>query len=142
MTGIQLKRGASEETLPALLPGEPAVLGKHLYVADASGAPLKLPTSDELAGKADKSTKLSKTITTTWLGKNIPVMQTMPVAGVTASSVVEVSLPTNATVSQVSAYQALNLQDGGQGKGFLVLRAFGEKNTEPIPIQLVIRGDL
>ena len=59
MTGIQFKRGASEEAVPPLKPGEPAMLGGHLYVADAAGVPVKLATATEVEAVRAESLPLS-----------------------------------------------------------------------------------
>lgn len=93
-------------------------------------------------GKVSKSTKVSATISTTWTGSAAPYTQALSVSGVTATSVVEVLLPTTATAEQVEAYQALNLQDGGQAAGSITLKAFGDKNTIAIPVTVIVRGDL
>ena len=93
-------------------------------------------------GAATKSTTALATITTTWVGSAAPWTQSISVAGVTATSVVEVFLPTTATAAQVEAFQALNLQDGGQAAGSITLRAFGERNTISVPISVIVRGDM
>lgn len=141
MPNIQFKRGADGATLPPLKPGEPAMLGENLYVGDVAGSPVRLATAGELEGKANKSTKLSKNISAAWMGKAAPYMQMLSVAGVNAASIVEIGLAANATLAQVKAYQALNLQDGGQSTGTVILKAFGEKNAEILPITVILRGD-
>lgn len=65
--------------------------------------------------------------------------QTIFVEGVAADSVVDVSLAATATPEQVKAFLSLGLQDGGQGDGYIVLRAFGSVNKITIPINVVIR---
>lgn len=90
-----------------------------------------------------KSITTTATIGTTWAGDAPPYTQDITIEGVTVKSVVEISLPSYATVDQVTAYQKLNLQDGGQNDNTITLRAFGEKNTTmEIPINIVIRKDL
>lgn len=93
-------------------------------------------------GAAGKSIKTSKTITTSWAGSNAPYTQSISVEGVTATSIVELTLPTTITAAQVAAFQALNVQDGGQSAGIITLRAFGTKNTTAIPITIIVRGDM
>lgn len=77
-----------------------------------------------------------------WNGSAAPFNQSIDVSGVTAESVVEVSLPHTATAEQVAAYQKLNLQDGGQAADYITLRAFGTKNAISIPINIVVRRDI
>ncbi len=89
-----------------------------------------------------KSIITTSTIGVSWVSSTAPYTQRISIHGVTAKSVVEISLPSNATIDQVEAYQALNLQDGGQDIDVITLRAFGEKNTIEIPINIIIRKDL
>jgi hypothetical protein len=88
-----------------------------------------------------KSTRVTANINTGWSGSAVPYTQVIPVAGVTANSIVEVSLRSNATVAQAEAYTALLLQDGGQSNGSITLRCFGKLNTVSIPINIVVRRD-
>lgn len=78
-------------------------------------------------------------INTTWTGTTAPYTQTINMKGVTATSIIEISLSSEATASQVEAYNALMLQDGGQAANVFVLRAFGTKNTIKIPINVLIK---
>ena len=78
-------------------------------------------------------------INTTWTGTTVPYTQTINMNGVTATSIIEISLRSEATASQVEAYNALMLQDGGQAANAFVLRAFGTKNTIKIPINVLIK---
>lgn len=78
-------------------------------------------------------------INTTWTGTTAPYTQTINMNGVTATSIIEISLRSEATASQVEAYNALMLQDGGQAANAFVLRAFGTKNTIKIPINVLIK---
>lgn len=80
-------------------------------------------------------------ISTNWTGDSIPYTQTIQVNGVLSNSVVEILLPSTATASQVSQFQSLNIQDGGQSNGSITLRAFGMKNTEDIPVTAIVRRD-
>lgn len=89
-----------------------------------------------------KSTLLTGTIKTSWSGSSAPYTQTIAAAGVTANDVVEISLSKSATAAQAEAYAALMLQDGGQASGSFTLRAFGEKNTVSIPINIIVRREL
>lgn len=108
----------------------------------SSGKTLTVGTDGYITAVDKSSQKTTATIGTTWTGSSAPFSQTISVSGVTASSVVEISLPTNATAAQVEAYNNLVLQDGGQTTNSITLRAFGSKNTITIPINVIIRGDL
>lgn len=90
---------------------------------------------------AIKSKQTTATIGTTWDGASAPYTQTISISGVKVNSIVEISLPSNATAAQVAAFQKLNLQDGGQTAGSITLRAFGTKNTISIPVNVVVRSD-
>lgn len=97
-----------------------------------------------LDGEAEAPTPDAKhaitavTIGTTWTGTAAPYTQTFSLDCVRANSIVDISLPSTATVEQVEAFQELNLQDGGQADGSFTLRAFGAVNTIEIPINVVI----
>lgn len=107
-----------------------------------SGKMLSVGT-DGYVELVDKSSiQTTATIGTTWDGDSVPYTQTIEVTGVTATNVVEISLPTNATATQVEAYNLLILQDGGQSENSITLRAFGEKNGVTIPINIIIRRDI
>lgn len=93
-------------------------------------------------GAAKKSVFTTAVIGTTWTGDAAPYTQTISISGVTADNVVEISLPSTTTSEEVAAYQALNLQDGGQTTDTITLQAFGTVNTVDININVVIRGDL
>lgn len=90
---------------------------------------------------AGKSKVLTGTLGTSWANTSPPT-QTIQVVDATADNVVEVSLPATATAEQVAAYQALNLQDGGQAAGSITLRAFGTLNQVAIPLTIIVRGDV
>lgn len=107
-----------------------------------SGKVLAVGTDGYVTTVDKSSTKTTATIGTTWSGSSAPYTQSISITGVTANNVVEISLPTNATAAQVTAYNDLVLQDGGQSTGTITLRAFGSKNTITIPINVIIRGDL
>lgn len=78
------------------------------------------------------------TIGTAWTGTAVPYTQTINLGCVRKDSIVEIALPSTATVEEVKAFQRLNLQDGGQADGSFTLRAFGTKNTVEIPVNVVI----
>lgn len=89
-----------------------------------------------------KSKQTTLVIGKTWAGSTAPYTQTLKVSDVTEDSVVEISLPSTATTDEVTAFQKLMLQDGGQTEGSITLRAFGTKNTKDITINVIIRRDL
>ena len=88
-----------------------------------------------------KATVRTANIGTAWTGSSAPYTQTLSVLGVTADSVVDIFLSSDATASQVAEYGKLNLQDGGQKAKQITLKAFGTKNTATIPIKIIIRGE-
>ena len=92
--------------------------------------------------RSAKSTLVSTTIGTTWDGSVGAWTQTLNIAGVTATNVVEVFLSKEATDTQDEAFTALQLRDGGQAAGSITLKAKGAKNTISIPITVIVRGDL
>lgn len=109
----------------------------------ASSGKMLTVGADGYVTSVDKSSiKTTATIGTSWSGSSAPYTQSITVTGVTANSVVEISLPTNATAAQVEAYNNLVLQDGGQTTNSITLRAFGIKNSITIPINVIIRRDL
>ncbi len=77
-------------------------------------------------------------INTTWTGTP-PHTQKINMQGVTATSIIEISLRSDATASEVEAYNALMLQDGGQSTNSFTLRAFGTLNSIKIPINVLIK---
>lgn len=87
-----------------------------------------------------KASRYTQNISTTWTGTAAPYTQNLSVLGVDENSIVDVSLASTATEKQVKAYNALNLQDGGQSVGQITLKAFGAKNTVAIPINVIVRG--
>lgn len=93
------------------------------------------------SGKSDKS----KTVTTTlsasgWTGSSAPYSQTVAVSGITATSVNDWLPTVDATQEQIEAWDAANIKDGGQSAGSATLKAWGDKPTVDIPVQVVIGG--
>ena len=59
---------------------------------------------------------------------------------VTATTFQEIAPAINITADQLKAFQKANIQDGGQGAGYIVLKAFGTVPTVNIPIRVICRG--
>ena len=131
-------------TVGALVPLFTVVDTAIANMAKADAVPTQGSTNPVMSGgvfSAMKSKKTTATIGTAWNGSSAPYTQTIEISGVSADSIVEISLPSNASASEVSQFQDLNLQDGGQAAGSITLRAFGTKNTIPIPINVIVRSD-
>ena len=77
-----------------------------------------------------------------WEGIAAPYVNAVYGDEITPDSVVEISLRPTATESEVKEFQALNLQPGALYDGRAEIRAFGKKNTSPIPITVVVRSDV
>jgi len=111
--------------------------------AQAAIDELKLLTTNGLVSKSNKSTVVSKTLSTaSWSGTSAPYTYNLTVTGVTTTSVQELLPSTSITSAQLSALQAANIQDGGQAVGQISLYAFGTKPTIDIPVRVVLRGDM
>lgn len=60
---------------------------------------------------------------------------------ITATSNQDILPSINITAMELEALQNANLVDGGQGAGYLDIRAFGEVPSIDIPIRVLLRGD-
>lgn len=127
-----------------------------LYTAASSGSGTTITVDSEMSDSSTnpvqnkiakaymdsfKATVRTANIGTTWVGDSAPYTQTLNVLGVTADSIVDIFLSSDATATQATAYGKLNLQDGGQANKSITLKAFGTKNTVTIPIKIIIRGE-
>lgn len=101
----------------------------------------KNPVTSGGVFSAMKSKRTTATIGTSWNNSSAPYTQIISISGVKADSIVEISLPSNASAAQVAAFLDLNLQDGGQAAGSITLRAFGTKNSIAIPVNVIVRSD-
>lgn len=93
----------------------------------------------EFDSKPDKKDNIivNKSLSTTWTdGK-----QTISVNGVKSNSIVDILISSSATDEQISQFELLNLQDGGQAEGTITLTYKGTVNTTDIPIVVVVRGN-
>lgn len=94
----------------------------------------------ELEEKPDAPTIVQATITAAgWTGEDVPYENVMTIEGVTAVSIVEVTLQACPTEEQVTACAGAMLVDGGQVDGSITLRAMGDKPEVDIPITMIIR---
>lgn len=104
---------------------------------------LETNASGNVVLKNRKSSQLTGfSIGTEWSGTSAPYTQKFTYSGIGSTSVIEISLPSTATSEQVEQFNALVLQDGGQTANTFTLKAFGTKNTVPIPIGVIVRRDL
>lgn len=152
---IQLRRDTAanwEAKDEVLLDGEKVVVttaaGQTRFkVGDGVKTFKQLPYTDEvlneaISQKAEKSKSYTTSLGTTWTGTAAPYTQTITLADVTTSNIIEIKPTSAASDEQRKAYQALQLSDGGQAAGSFTLKAAGTKNTVAIPIQIIVRGDL
>lgn len=92
--------------------------------------------------KADKSTIVDVTLlAANWAGTEAPYTYTAAVAGVTTTSTQDWANSTSITEEQLTAWQAANIVDGGQGVGSVTFKAFGAKPTVDIPLRCILRRD-
>ena len=143
--GISVTTAGTTVTITATGTATP---GAHASTHAAGGTDAITPASigaasaSELAGKADKSTMVSTTLTAeSWTGESAPYAQTVIVPGVTATSNNEVLPGADVTQAELEALQAANLVDGGQEEGYIFLKAWGEKPEIDLPIRVIVRGD-
>lgn len=119
-------------------------LTKPDYLADADIAVLNA-NMDAIDGALEEKAPKSAVVTTTltasgWTGSAAPYSQTVAVSGITATSVNNWLPTVSATQEQIEAWDAANIKDGGQSAGNATLKAWGDKPTVDIPVQVVIGG--
>lgn len=95
-----------------------------------------------LAQKSDKSTLYERVLTAAGWSADIPPAQTVSIPKGTATSVNELLPGYPITDEQLAAYQAANLQDGGQAIGSTTYECRGERPTIDIPVRIIVRGDM
>lgn len=97
----------------------------------------------ELDNKANKSATpiITELQYSNWTGESSPFLYQLSVSGVTTNSNQEILPTTDITKEQLEALKSADIQDGGQGAGYIVLKAFGEKPTINLPIRIILRGD-
>lgn len=93
----------------------------------------------EFDSKPDKKDNIivNKVLSPTWTDGR----QTISVDGVKTDSIVDILISSSATDEQISQFELLNLQDGGQAEGNITLTYKGTVNTATIPIVVVVRGN-
>lgn len=88
------------------------------------------------------ATTLTKTLLASeWIGSEPPFTYTLSVAGVTTTSNQDVLPDVNISAGELEAFQAANIQDGGQTAGSITLKAWGYRPDINIPVRIIIRGD-
>lgn len=96
----------------------------------------------QVGNKVDKSTIVNVTLlAANWAGTEAPYTYTATVAGVTTTSTQDWANSTSITEEQLTAWQAANIVDGGQGVGSVTFKAFGAKPTVDIPLRCILRRD-
>lgn len=93
--------------------------------------------------KVDKSTAVTTTLTAAgWTGASPPYAQTLYIAGVTPTNMVEVLRPLPLTEAVKEAWDAAGMADGGQAAGAVVVHAWGDKPAINLPCRVIVRRDL
>lgn len=113
------------------------VTGKGLSTNDYTTA-----EKEKLANAAEKSTLYERTLTAVGWSADTPPTQTVSIPKGTATSVNELLPGCPITDEQLAAYQAANLQDGGQAAGSATYQCRGEMPTIDIPVRIIVRGDM
>lgn len=136
-------------TIPSSLPANggnaDTVDGKHASDLQNYNNLTNKPTLfsgnyNDLTNKPAMNRTINATVTASgWIGTSAPYTNTVGIAGVTATSIVDVSLQTSPTMEQVSACASAIIVDGGQSNGSITLMAMGDKPEIDIPIVAVIR---
>ena len=119
--------------------------GLEIETGDAFNAATMNDLEQRIANGFDgvKSTIIDGTlIASNWVGTTAPFTYSLDVEGVTATSNQEVLPAVGISTEQLEALQGANIVDGGQGEGYMVLVAHGDKPTIDIPIRIVLRGDI
>ena len=85
-----------------------------------------------------KSVTLS---TGSWSGSSAPYKYTINDSNIIGSNtIVQLSLPSNMSTSQRTAYRKAQIESGDVSAGKIILYAYGTKPSENIPIVLSIGG--
>lgn len=76
-----------------------------------------------------------------WTGEET-FQASLSVGGVTANTIVEVLLSSEATDDQIAAWQSAGIIGGVTGSGNVTIRSIGSKPETDIPITVIVRGDI
>ncbi len=97
------------------------------------------PIPPESIGAATKSTLvIASLLASNWTDHTY----VLNVSDVTTVSAWELFPGLPITTDELDAYQAANLQDGGQAAGSITIEAFGDVPEIDIPVRVIVRGDL
>ena len=143
-TGPQGEPGAKGDTGET---GPKGADGKSAYASAQDGGYTGTETKfnaalAQVGSKVDKSTIVEVTLlAANWAGTEAPYTYTAAVAGVTTTSTQDWANGTSITAEQLTAWQAANIVDGGQGVGSVIFKAFGAKPEVDIPLRCILRRD-
>lgn len=109
------------------------------YTSKYTGAEI-----DRRLGLVAEKSNLSKLVTSTLLAASwsSDALYSLPVSGVTETSINEILPAVDITTEQLEALQAANLMDNGQNINTIKLKAYGTVPTIDIPIRVIVRGDM
>lgn len=110
-----------------------------LLKGDGSGAVSAAAPGTDYSGP--KATVAATLLAASWTGSEAPLVYTLAIAGVTATSYQELLPAVNITAEQLTALQAANITDAGQAAGTMTLKAYGKKPTVDIPIRVIKEGE-
>lgn len=127
------------ESLPANGGNAATVGGKDLDYLMDYGNMENAPPAPTAQSLGIISTQTTVQLSADWAGTEAPYSQVITVAGVTASSVVDIDVASTVTAEQLDAYINAKIVDGGQAAGSITLKAFGDKPEVAIPVKIVVR---
>lgn len=76
-----------------------------------------------------------------WTNASAPFSYSLTISGVTTTSIQELMPNTNASGTQIAAFQSANIVDAGQSTNTINLYAYGSKPSIDIPVRVILRGD-
>ena len=101
-------------------------------------------TVNTISGNVSKLNNKVKSVTLStgsWSGSSAPYKYTINDSNIIGSNtIVQLSLPSNMSTSQRTAYRKAQIESGDVSAGKVVLYAYGTKPSENIPIVLSIGG--
>lgn len=78
-------------------------------------------------------------LASSWVGNEAPYEAWVSIEDVRENSVVDVCIANDATIDQIDVWLGASIVGGGQNAGEILLKAFGVKPIEDIPITVVVR---